>query len=203
MMAEDRPRTEIDALPLAAEPGSSWLAPLRHLALFALLFALALTIMHLAPPPTARTYPNPLWLPVLVVSLHLGLGAGIAAAIVATGIFLWMGLPPQTWTEDLYQYLARVSAEPIGWTCMALLIGYLRGHQIRERSEMKAELAERDALCRNIATRYDALRQRADMLERHIAANGAAAHVLTVEARRAPERDPLLQSDVLDRNETF
>ena len=188
-MEEDRPRTDSDALALAAEPGSSWLAPLRQLALCVLLFALALTVVHLVPPAAAKSYPNPLWLPVLVVSLHLGLGAGIAAAIAATGIFLWMGLPPQIWTEDIYQYLARVSWEPVGWTCMALLIGYMRSHQIREGSEMKAELAERNALCRTIAARYDALRQRADMLERHIAANGATPHVL-------------LQSDALDRNET-
>ena len=127
-------RSHIDTVvpPRATEPGSSWRTPLRHVVGIFLLFALALLMMHLTRHEAVRTYPHPLWLPVIVVSLHLGLGAGIAAAIVAIGIFLWEGLPPQIWTEDLYQYVGRVGAEPIGWTCMALLVGYMRRHQIRE-----------------------------------------------------------------------
>src|SRR5262249_57965066 len=89
------------------------------------------------------TYPNPLWLPVIVLSLQHGLGAGLTAAIIAAGVQYWGGLPPALMTEDMYGYIGRVAAEPVGWTCVALPLGHIRSQQIAHARELDAELVER------------------------------------------------------------
>jgi hypothetical protein len=152
----------------------AWRSQLRVGTEFLLLFTLAIFVAE-ALSETSRSYLHPLWLPVIVLSLQRGTPAGITAAVVATGLFLWEGLPPAVLSEDLYQYIGRVGVEPIAWTCAALLIGYVRDRQIRERSEFQAELAERDQHCRAVAEQCDNLRRRAELLERHIAANAMSS----------------------------
>jgi hypothetical protein len=167
---------------LGEERRWAWHSQVRLGIEFLVLFALSLLIAHAMLSGTSGTYPHPLWLPVIVLSLQHGTRAGITAAVAASGLFLSEGLPPAVLSEDLYQYTARVFVEPIGWTCAALLIGYLRDRQIRERSELRAELAERDQHCRAVAELCDDLRKRAEMLERHIAANAISSHADIVEA---------------------
>jgi len=127
-------------------------------------------------------YPNPLWLPVLVLSLQYGLGVGIIAALSACALQYTIFAPAQGLTEDIYDYVARATAEPIVWTCVALLIGYIRHAQIRQRSQLQAELAERNNECVTVAELCENLKKRAEMLERHIAVNLPASHIDTAEA---------------------
>jgi hypothetical protein len=148
---------------------------------FLLLFALAIFAAD-ALSETSRSYLHPLWLPVIVLSLQHGTPAGITAAVAASGLFLWEELPPMVLSEDLYHYIGRVGVEPIGWTCAALLIGYVRDRQIRKRSELQAELAERGQHCQAVAQLCDNLRRRADLLERHIAANATSSPSDVAEA---------------------
>ena len=35
-------------------------------------------------------------------------------------------------SEDMYSYIGRIAAEPVGWTCVALLIGHIRSRQISQ-----------------------------------------------------------------------
>jgi polysaccharide biosynthesis protein PelD len=177
----DRALRHTDAA-LGDERRWAWHSQLRLGIEFLVLFALSLLIAHAMPSGTSGTYPHPLWLPVIVLSLQHGTLAGMTAAVAASGLFLSEGLPPAVLSEDLYQYTGRIFVEPIGWTCAALLIGHLRDRQIRERSELRAELAERDQHCRAVAELCDDLRKRAEMLERHIAANAISSHADIVEA---------------------
>src|SRR5262245_15290810 len=104
---------------------------------FALLFGIAIVAKQVLAAAAQGSYPNPLWLPVIVLSLQHGLAAGLAAAIIAVGVQYVNGLPPALMTEDMYGYIGRLAAEPIGWTCVALLIGYIRSRQIAQTRELE------------------------------------------------------------------
>src|SRR5712672_2529783 len=138
---------------------------------FALLFGIAIAAKQILVTVAAGSYPNPLWLPVIVLSLQHGV-----AAVLAAGLQYWGGLPPALMTEDMYSYIGRIAAEPVGWTCVALLIGHIRSRQIAQNLELEAELAERSQHSAAVADLCIDLRSRAEMLERHIAANAQSSN---------------------------
>src|SRR4051812_15535725 len=144
---------------------------------FLLLFVVALWFANIVLPGVSSAYPNPLWLPVVVLSVQHGLGAAVVASIVAGALQYASFLPSQGLTEDIYDYVARVAAEPIAWTCVAVLIGSIRQAQITEKSRLQAALAARRSECAVVAKLCDDLRRRAEMLERHIAVNLPASHI--------------------------
>jgi hypothetical protein len=147
---------------------------------FALLFGIAFGVKQVL--PAAGAYPNPLWLPVIVLSLQRGLAAGLTAAVIAAVLQYSGGLPPALMTEDMYSYVGRVAAEPVGWTCVALLIGHIRGRQIAQTRALEIELAERIKHSAAVADLCTDLRNRAEALERHIAADAASSNVDVAEA---------------------
>jgi hypothetical protein len=161
---------------------SRWSSALRILFEFALMFGIAVLAKQAFLAAGTISYPNPLWLPVIVLSLQHGLVAGLAAAIIAAGLQFWGGPPPPLLTEDMYSYIARIAAEPMGWTCVALLIGHIRSRQIASHAELEAELAECNRHSGAVADLCLDLRARAEMLERHIAANGQASSIEIAEA---------------------
>jgi hypothetical protein len=162
--------------------GSRWSSMLRIGFEFALLFGIAIAAKEILIGTSPGTYPNPLWLPVIVLSLQHGLGTGLAAAIIAAGVQYSGGLPPALMTEDMYGYIGRVAAEPVGWTCVALLIGHIRSQQIAHARELEAELAERNEHSAAVADLCADLRGRAEMLERQIAANAQSSNVDVADA---------------------
>jgi hypothetical protein len=164
------------------ERKSRWPSMLRIAFEFALMFGIAIVAKQVLVAAGTSTYPNPLWLPVIVLSLQHGLGAGLAAAVIAAGVQYWGGLPPALMTEDMYGYIGRVVAEPVGWTCVALLIGHIRSQQIAQARELEAELAERNEHSAAVADLCVDLRGRAEMLERQIAANAQSSNVDVADA---------------------
>jgi len=170
----------------APEPAAAsrrrWTAMLRIAVEFALLFCIALLAKLAVAAASPGAYPNPLWLPVIVLSLQHGLAAGLAAAVIAAGLQYWAGLPAPLMTEDMYGYIGRIAAEPVGWTCVALLIGHVRSRQIAQSAELEAELAERSRHSAAVAGLCVDLRARAEMLERHIAASAQASNIDVAEA---------------------
>ena len=151
---------------------------------FALFFAVALVLKQLLVGGMNGPYPNPLWLPVIVLSLQHGLAAGLAATIIATGLQFSGGLPPALMTEDMYSYIGRVAAEPVSWACVALLIGHIRSQQIAQVDQLQSELAERIAHGTAVADLCVDLRGRTELLERHIAASAHSSNVDIAEAMR-------------------
>jgi hypothetical protein len=172
--------------PVGADPApprrSPWSARLRLVTEFALLFALALLLKHVLLAVASGPYPNPFWLPVLVLSLQHGMAAGLAAAVLAAALQLLDGPPPALLTEDLYSYVGRIAAEPIGWTCVALLIGHTRSRQLDHLKELESELADQSQQAAVVAELCEDLRARTETLERHIAANAYASNVDVAEA---------------------
>jgi hypothetical protein len=154
---------------------------------FFLLFAATMGAKELLS-GASTPYPNLLWLPVMVLSLQHGLAAGLLAALIAAALQYASGLPAQLITEDMYAYIGRIAAEPIGWTALALLIGHMRSRQIAGTRELEARLAERSAHAAAVAELCVDLRQRIETLERHVAANAHASNADVVEALGALQR---------------
>jgi hypothetical protein len=161
---------------------SRWSSTLRIGFEFAVLFGIALVAKQIIAAAATGSYPNPLWLPVIVLSLQHGMAAGLGAAVVAAGLQYWGGLPPPLMSEDMYAYIGRIAAEPVGWTCVALLIGHIRSRHIANHAELEAELAERDSHSAAVADLCVDLRARTEMLERHIAANAPSSNIDVAEA---------------------
>jgi hypothetical protein len=149
---------------------------------FLLLFGIAVGLQQFVVAGTG--YPNPLWLPVVVLSLEHGLAAGLTATIIAVAIQYSGGLPPAYLTDDMYSYIGRIATEPVSWACVALLVGHFRSRQIANFAELQTELAERSEQCTVVADLCVDLRARNELLERHIAANAHASNVDLAEAIR-------------------
>jgi hypothetical protein len=165
-----------------AERRSRWSAMLRLVLEFALVFAGAMLAKQILAATVNASYPNLLWLPVILLTLQHGLAAGLAAAIIAAVLQYSGGLPPALLSEDMYAYIGRIAAEPVGWTCVALLIGHIRSRQIASTGELQAQLAERSRDCAAVADLCLDLRRRTEMLERHIAANAHSSNADVAEA---------------------
>src|SRR5260370_27863452 len=82
----------------------------------------------------------------------------------------------------MYAHIGRIAAEPVGWTCVALLIGHMRSRQIASTAELQAQLAERSQHCAAVADLCVDLRRRTEMLERQIAANAHSSNADVAEA---------------------
>jgi hypothetical protein len=168
-----------------AEPGlrrrarTSWV---RLSIEFLLLFGIAVVLKQFV--VTGTNYPNPLWLPVVVLSLEHGLAAGLTATIIAAAVQYSGGFPPPAMTEDMYAYVGRLATEPVSWACVALLIGHFRSRQIANFTDLQAELAERSRQSAAVTDLCVDLRSRNELLERHIAAHAHASNVDIAEAIR-------------------
>src|SRR5207249_1928277 len=120
-----------------------WSAMLRLILEFVLIFAGTILAKQILAATVNASYPNLLWLPVIVLTLAHGLAAGLAAAVIAAGLHYSGGLPPAFMSEDMYSYIGRIAVEPVGWTCAALLLGHIRSRQIAATAELQTQLAER------------------------------------------------------------
>jgi hypothetical protein len=174
----------------ALDPANAEAPPIRSSRLrlaveFAVLFGVAMLLKHFLVSGSGTPYPNPLWLPVIVLSLEHGLAAGLTSTILAIALQFSDGLPPAHITEDMYAHIGRVAAEPVAWACVALLIGHIRSQQISEVARLQSDLAERNAHSARLAQLCADLRNRAEMLERQIAANARSSNVDVAESMRA------------------
>ena len=161
---------------------SRWSATWRLVLEFVLLFGATMLLKQILAATVNASYPSPLWLPVMVLALQRGFAAGLAAAIIASALQFAGGLPPAQLTEDMYAYIGRIAAEPVGWTCAAMLIGGVRSRQIAGAAALAAQLAERSRYCDAVADLCADLRQRTEMLERQIAANAHSSNADVAQA---------------------
>jgi hypothetical protein len=160
----------------------TWTARARLVLEFVLLFGAAVVVDHFILSELDVPFPNLLWLPVILLSLEHGLAAAIAAAIAASAIYVWSGLPPAIMSEDMYSYLGRAAGEPVGWTLAALLIGQIRSRQIEHTLEVETELAERIRHSGAVAELCVGLKTRTERLERQIAANAQSSTIEVAES---------------------
>ena len=110
------------------------------------------------------------------------MAAGLGAAIVAACLQYWGGLPPALMSEDMYAYIGRIAAEPVGWTCVALLIGHIRSRQIANTRSSRPSSPSATGIARRSPTSASICARRTEMLERHIAANAPSSNIDVAEA---------------------
>jgi hypothetical protein len=118
----------------------------RKLAELLVLFGILFGIDHLllSGDAFATVEPNPYWLPVLVLAMSYGTGMGLAAAAIAS--LLWI-MAPHQWpsgTDQLGEQ-HQLSLLPLLWTMAALLIGEVtasRKARYESLSKRHEELAD-------------------------------------------------------------
>ena len=94
--------------------------------------------------------PNPLWIPVLLLSSQYGTKAGVAAAVASMVVHWLAGAPPQAGGEDVYEYLYRIWREPMLWPVAAVVLGGFRDRQAQKTEALRSRLVEADAQLRSI-----------------------------------------------------
>lgn len=166
--------------PVAAPPHRR--PQLRVVGEFVVLFAGAFLIKQTILGGGTGGFPSPYWFPVVVLSLQYGLTASIIAAVIAAALNFAHGLPPSLLTEDVYDYIGRIAAEPVAWSCVALLIGHTRSREIERLVESETQLGAETARGTAVAELCEQLRRRVQTLERHIAANANASVIDIAEA---------------------
>ncbi len=113
--------------------------------------------------------PNPLWIPVLLLSSQYGTKAGVAAAVASMVVHWLAGAPPQAGGEDIYEYLYRIWREPMLWPVAAVVLGGFRDRQAQKTEALRSRLVEADAQLRSIGELAEELRAHCEALERQIA----------------------------------
>lgn len=117
--------------------------------------------------------PNPLWLPVLLLSLQYGTVSGLMAALFAILLTVFHGFPEEGVGENHFTYVLRIWSEPILWIAAAVLIGQFRLRQIAEGHALRQKVSELAMQRTYLADYADSLRQRCDRLERSRATEAA------------------------------
>ena len=83
-------------------------------------------------PTLSQMQPHFFWLPVLLLSLQYGTVSGLLAAGVAIVLTAWLGWAEQEVGENHFNYLLRISTQPMLWLVAALLLGQFRLRQIEQ-----------------------------------------------------------------------
>lgn len=117
--------------------------------------------------------PNPLWLPVLLLSLQYGTVSGLMAALFAILLTVFHGFPEEGVGENHFTYVLRIWSEPILWIAAAVLLGQFRLRQIAEGHALRQKVSELAIQRTYLADYADSLRQRCDRLERSRATEAA------------------------------
>ncbi|WP_156361850.1 hypothetical protein [Sphingomonas sp. Leaf343] len=97
--------------------------------------------------------PHPFWLPVLAMALVYGAGPGLAAAAVATGLWITAPHPTLAIGEDPFDRLVALSIGPMLWMAAAALIGEVSSARMRRIALLDRRAA---MLARNTAALTEA-----------------------------------------------
>lgn len=150
-------------------------------------FALGLVVIDRLWPAFAilDVQPNPLWVPVLLVSLQYGTVSGLLAAAAAIVVTMVKGAPEQDVEENLFTYLMRIWAEPILWLSGAVLLGQFRMRQLAERQELRRKVEELSVQRTTLAGYASSLRERCEAMERELVTRPEGASLLLLSGLAA------------------
>lgn len=125
--------------------------------------------------------PHPFWIPVLLLAAQYGTAEGLVAALLATLFLLVGNMPAVAEGQGHYDYLYELSINPILWFVAGWLIGELRQRHVRERDELRKELADATQRENVISDSYKFVRNRKEALEVQVSGQLASS----IEAYRA------------------
>lgn len=125
--------------------------------------------------------PHPFWIPVLLLAAQYGTNEGLFAAVLATLFLLIGNMPVAAEGVGHYDHLYYIAINPILWFVTGWVIGELRIRHVREREELKKELAEATQRENVISDSYKFVRNRKEALEVQVSGQLASS----IEAYRA------------------
>lgn len=107
------------------------------------IICLIVVLQHIVPNISDATahLPNPLWVPVLLMSCQYGIMGGLFATLCSSGVVLAGDLPVRSASQEFYAYAGTLAAQPCSWFATALVLGGLRTlhlHRLREMTEVAA-----------------------------------------------------------------
>ncbi len=139
--------------------------------------------------------PHPFWIPLLLLTVQYGTGAGLIAATIMTFALYIGDLPPQGIDQDFYAYFFELFGTSILWLVCAVLIGGIRDRQVTERAELRVELRQSKREAAKIAESYEKLKNAKAVLEQRLAGQLKTTATLYKGAREI-ERNT--EEEVLD-----
>ena len=138
----------------------------------------------------ATVSPHPFWIIVLLTAVQYGTNEALAATALASVALLAGAVPEQGFSEDLYDWLLRVSYNPVLWCIAAILLGEIRSGHRRRTEALKVSLAEAQKQADAIADAYEDLWQLKANLEVLVAGQLRTVRAM-YEAAKAIERQSI------------
>jgi hypothetical protein len=134
--------------------------------------------------------PHPFWPIVLLVAVHYGTSEALLAALASAAVLFIGNVPPQSITQDTYDYLSNLVAEPVMWFVAAVVLGELRVRHIVERDKLRADLAAAVKREEDMSAAYRRLSSLKDSLEARVAGQMRTAIHMYQAARNLERLDP-------------
>lgn len=113
--------------------------------------------------------PNPLWFVVLLIAGKYGSREALFATLCCTIALLVGNMPEQSIDQDMYGYWFSVVKMPLMWMISAVVFGELRQLHIRERNQLKRDLAASEERESTITRSYQWVKELKERLELRVA----------------------------------
>lgn len=105
----------------------------------------------------------------ILLSAQYGVLGGVLAAMGATAISYFNGLPARPFDMSHAEYFRLTWADPLSWVVAALMVGIVTSHRGRMLEEQNEQLRKARMAENLIAAQYQVLAQRTHKLERSLA----------------------------------
>lgn len=136
--------------------------------------------------------PHPFWPIVILIAAQYGTSEGLMAATAATAALFVGNVPEQTIAQDAYDYLADLVRQPTMWLVTATVLGELRMRHVRERNDLRREVAAGLERQRELEAAHAHVSGLKDHLETRVATQLRSAMTMYHAARSLEKTDTSL-----------
>lgn len=134
--------------------------------------------------------PHPFWPILLLIAVQYGTSEALVAAVASSALLLIGNIPAQSITQDTYDYLSKLVAEPVMWFVAAVVLGELRMRHISERDKLQQDLTAAVKREEDITAAYGRVTTLKDSLEARVAGQMRTAINMYQAARNLERLDP-------------
>lgn len=135
--------------------------------------------------------PNPLWIPVVLMSAQYGIMGGLFATLGATAAFFARAWPVQSGMQDFYEFAAVIAAQPCAWFATALVVGGLRTLHLHHELRLAEHAAQSRLAAEELAEGLQEAVAEIDRLELRIAADVSTCESLVESLATLDVTNPL------------
>ncbi len=113
--------------------------------------------------------PHPFWVIMLLIVVQYGTNEGLICALVSSFFLLAWNIPDQHFNENLYDYLFRISLNPLLWLSAAVILGQIRMRHVLHARKLTDALSEAKEREKAITDAYSRVKEIKEMLEIRLA----------------------------------